>query len=94
MAFSKAAKEAICLRRLLIEFGFEKMARTTLFCDSNGARMLAENPVHHNRSKHIDTRYHFVRDAVETNSPSIIFQQTRWLQMLWPVRSLGSVSTS
>lgn len=76
MALSEAAKEAICLRSSLIELGFEKMAQATLFCDSNGARMLAENPVHHNRSKHIDTKHHFVRDAVHRNKLTIKYVPT------------------
>ena len=76
MALSEAVKEAICLRRSLIEFGLEKTAKTTLFCDSNGARMLAENPVHHNRSKHIDAKHHFVRDAVYRNKLTIKYVPT------------------
>ena len=32
--------------------------------DSQGALALAKNPVHHNASKHIEVRYHFVRDSV------------------------------
>jgi hypothetical protein len=31
--------------------------------DSQGAVALAKNPVHHNASKHIKVRYHFVRDC-------------------------------
>ncbi|KMQ86503.1 retrovirus-related pol polyprotein from transposon tnt 1-94 [Lasius niger] len=76
MALSEAAKEAICLRSSLIELGFEKMAQATFFCNSNGARMLAENPVHHNRSKHIDTKHHFVRDAVHRNKLTIKYVPT------------------
>jgi hypothetical protein len=34
-----------------------------MFSDSQGAVTLAKNPVHHNASKHIEVRYHFVRDC-------------------------------
>jgi hypothetical protein len=34
-----------------------------VFSDSQAAVALAKNPVHHNASKHIEVRYHFVRDC-------------------------------
>lgn len=36
-----------------------------LSCDSQSAIHLAKNQVHHARTKHIDVRYHFIRDVVE-----------------------------
>ena len=36
-----------------------------LFCDNNSATCIAKNPVQHSRTKHIDIRYHFLRDNVE-----------------------------
>ena len=38
-------------------------AATTIFVDNQGAMKLAENPQFHNRTKHIDNRYHFLRDT-------------------------------
>ena len=35
-----------------------------VFSDSQGVVALARNPVHHNASKHIEVRYHFVRECV------------------------------
>ena len=35
-----------------------------MYSDSHGVVALSKNPVHHNASKHIDVRYHFVRDNV------------------------------
>ena len=35
--------------------------------DNQGAIALAKNPVHHNRTKHIDIRYHFIREKVLRN---------------------------
>ena len=39
-------------------------AATTIFVDNQGAMKLAENPQFHNRTKHIDIRYHFIRDSL------------------------------
>ena len=43
-----------------------------LNCDSQSAIHLAKNQVHHARTKHIDVRYHFVRDVIEEGSISLI----------------------
>ena len=36
-----------------------------LLVDNKSAITLSKNPVHHERIKHIDTRYHYVRECVE-----------------------------
>ena len=36
-----------------------------MFCDSQSAIHLAKNQVYHARTKHIDVRYHFVREIIE-----------------------------
>ena len=35
----------------------------TFYNDNQGAQELVKNPIHHSRTKHIDARHHFVRDA-------------------------------
>jgi hypothetical protein len=39
--------------------------KVTLFVDNNSAIALMKNPVFHGRSKHIDIKYHFIRECVE-----------------------------
>ena len=36
-----------------------------MFCDSQSAIHLAKNQVYHARTKHIDVRYHFLREIIE-----------------------------
>ena len=36
-----------------------------LYIDKKSAISLCKNPVHHDRSKHIDVKYHFIRECVE-----------------------------
>lgn len=53
------------LIRFLRELGFDTLADVTIFNDNQGARELAHNPVYHGRSKHIDVRHHFIREALQ-----------------------------
>lgn len=39
-----------------------KQCKYIIFCDNNSAIKLSKNPVMHGRSKHIDVRFHFLRD--------------------------------
>ena len=43
----------------------KELPPTVLWEDNQGAIALAKNPVFHKRTKHIQIRYHFVRDAVD-----------------------------
>ena len=61
---TEAAKEAIWLSRLAKDFGLP--SKTPLLgCDSQSALCLAKNPMFHARTKHIDVRYHFIRQSLE-----------------------------
>lgn len=76
MSMSNASKEAIYLRRLLQELGFLENESVTLHVDNQGALKLAVNPVYHNRSKHIDIKYHHIRDVVESKSVELKYCPT------------------
>ncbi|KAL8109176.1 hypothetical protein AgCh_025316 [Apium graveolens] len=65
MAATTAACHAIWLQRVLSHVIDIKQGPVTLYIDNRSAVNLARNPVFHGRSKHIDLRYHFIRDCVE-----------------------------
>ena len=44
----------------------------TLHCDSQSAIMLAKNPVFHAKTKHIDVKYHFIRDVLEDKHMELV----------------------
>lgn len=67
VALSTAAKEAVYLRRLLLEIGWSLDGPITICGDNISSHHIAKNPVHHKRTKHIDIKYHFVREKVECN---------------------------
>lgn len=66
MALTDAAKEIKWIRILFDElhFGITPRPSTILRTDNQGALALAKNPVHHTRSKHIDIKYHYIRETI------------------------------
>jgi transposase InsO family protein len=65
MALSDTARETMFCRNLLGLLGFT-LDTTPVFGDNNGSLALAANPGgEHQRSKHIDVRYHYIRQRVE-----------------------------
>lgn len=65
IALATAAKEAIWLRSFLQELGINSSHPMDLFVDNTSAIKLAHHQDFHQRSKHIDVRYHFVRNLVQ-----------------------------
>ncbi|KAG8485167.1 hypothetical protein CXB51_021347 [Gossypium anomalum] len=63
MAITEACKEAIWLKGLFSELN-EDLQISTVFCDSQSAIFLTKDQMFHERTKHIDVRYHFVRDII------------------------------
>ena len=51
----------------MIEIDFNLDVPIKIYVDNDSAINLAKNPVFHQRSKHIDIRYHFLRDQVGKN---------------------------
>ena len=76
MAGSEAAKEAIYLGRFLFELGLSDAAPVSIGVDNKGARDLSYNPELHQRTKHIDRRHFFIREAVENEQITVPYVAT------------------
>lgn len=72
MAVTEAFKEAIWLHGLIEDLGLVQK-HVEVYCDSQSAICLAKNQVHHSRTKHIDVRFHFIREIV--NEGDILLQK-------------------
>lgn len=79
VAMSEAAREAIFLKRLISEVSGEVEIPVKIFSDSQSAVAIAQNPVHHQRTKHIDVRHHFVREAVEHGHIELEYLETNYM---------------
>ena len=71
IAANFALKEGLFLRQLLNDLKYPEM-QINLYVDNQGAIDLSKNPVHHERSKHIDIRYHFIRQKVEDETLKLL----------------------
>ena len=65
MAASLATCEAIWMRKILVGLFDSHLDPTVIYCDNQSCIKLSVNPVFHDRSKHIDIRYHHIRDCVQ-----------------------------
>lgn len=63
MAAAEGIKEALWLKGLFAEFSPNQKV-IEVYCDSQSAIHLAKDQLHHERTKHIDIRYHFIRDII------------------------------
>ena len=75
-----AAPSCVChalwLQNLLKELSFPQKEPTKIIVDNKSAIALAKNPVFHDRSKHIDTRYHYIRECVTQKEVQLEYVKT------------------
>ena len=64
MSMSSAAQEALWLQQLHAELGQEQNKPFVIFSDNQSAVKLSNNDCYFPRSRHIDIRYHFLKDHV------------------------------
>jgi hypothetical protein len=54
-----------------------KLSKVPLLCDNESAIRMSDNPVEHSRTKHIDIRYHFLRDHQQRRDIEIAYVNTK-----------------
>ncbi|GJR06788.1 retrovirus-related pol polyprotein from transposon TNT 1-94 [Tanacetum coccineum] len=64
VALSASCAQVMWMRTQLQDYGFN-YNKIPLYCDSQSAIAISCNPVQHSRTKHIHTRYHFIKEQVE-----------------------------
>ncbi|PKU69210.1 putative mitochondrial protein [Dendrobium catenatum] len=71
-SISSVTSEVIWLRRLLAELRLPQNGPTPLYCDNTSAIALANNPVFHARTKHIEIDCHFISDHIKAGALKIL----------------------
>ncbi|XP_067034756.1 uncharacterized protein [Acropora muricata] len=74
MALSSAVQEALWLKHLLVDLKVVTLTPMRVYEDNQAAINMTKNPSYHGRAKHVDIKYHFVRDQVNKKSVSIVLQ--------------------
>lgn len=77
LAAASCACQAIWLRRIMEQLGHKQPSATIIYCDNSSTIKLSRNPVMHGRSKHIDVRFHFLRDLTRDEVVKLEYCQTQ-----------------
>nr|GFB44296.1 retrovirus-related Pol polyprotein from transposon TNT 1-94 [Tanacetum cinerariifolium] len=85
MSFAKAeylslyacCAQVLWMRTQLTDYGFH-LDKIPMYCDSKAAIAISCNPVQHSRTKHIDVRYHFIKEKVEKYVVELFFVGTEY----------------
>ena len=77
IALSSATQEVIWLRQLLTDIGENCTKPVTVWEDNQAAIGLTRNPIGHKRTKHIDIKYHFVREHVLNGNVLVKYCNTK-----------------
>ena len=77
VAAFEASRECIWLRMLLKALNMPRTSPTRLLCDNQAAISLSEDPTLHQRVKHIDIKYHFLREQVQMENLELRYIPSR-----------------
>jgi hypothetical protein len=75
IAMSGCCAQILWMRSQLTDYGLG-FNKVPMYCDNKSAIALCCNSVQHSRSKHIDIRYHFIKEQVENGVIELYFVQT------------------
>nr|GFA45708.1 hypothetical protein [Tanacetum cinerariifolium] len=77
VAVSSCCAQVLWMRTQLTDYGFF-YDKVPIYCDLKSSITISCNPVQHTRTKHIDVRYHFIKDHVEKGTIELYFIGTEY----------------
>ncbi|GJZ17560.1 retrovirus-related pol polyprotein from transposon TNT 1-94 [Tanacetum coccineum] len=77
VSLSACYAQVLWLRTQLTDYGFH-FDKIPMYCDSKAAIAISCNPVQHSRTKHIDVRYHFIKEHVKKGIVELFFVETEY----------------
>ncbi|GJU93847.1 putative ribonuclease H-like domain-containing protein [Tanacetum coccineum] len=77
VSLSACCAQVIWMRTQLLDYGY-KYNKIPMYCDSKSAIAILCNPVQHSRTKHINIRYHFIKEHVEKGTVELYFVRTEY----------------
>ena len=70
---ARGLTEVLWVRKLLSEIGFPTQEASKIMCDNKAIIQISENPVQHDRTKHVEVDRHFIKEKLEANIISLPF---------------------
>ena len=77
VATFSASCDAVWLRKILSDIFELQLDATCIHCDNQSCMKLSENPVSHDKLKHIEINYHYIRDMVERGAVKLQYIATK-----------------
>nr|GEY18980.1 retrovirus-related Pol polyprotein from transposon TNT 1-94 [Tanacetum cinerariifolium] len=77
MALSTSCAQVMWMRTQLQDYGLN-YHKIPLYCDSQSTIAISCNPIQHSRTKHIHTRYHFIKEQVKNGIIELYFVRTEY----------------
>lgn len=77
VAAAGCASQAVWMRRITGKLGCVHDKATVIYCDNSSTIKLSKNSVMHGRSKHIDVRFHFLRELVQDGTIKLVHCGTK-----------------
>ncbi|KAJ9553412.1 hypothetical protein OSB04_017457 [Centaurea solstitialis] len=77
VAAGSCCAQVLWMRNQLLDYGFQ-LSKIPIYCDNTSAIAIANNPVLHSKTKHIEIRYHFIRDHVMNGDVELHFVPTEY----------------
>jgi hypothetical protein len=75
IAAGHCCAQLLWMRQTLRDYGY-RLSKVPLLCDNESAIRMADNSVEHSHTKHIDIRYHFLRDHQQKGDIEIAYVNT------------------
>jgi transposase InsO family protein len=75
MSISSALQEMKWITQFLSEINYTQSSIPILYCDNQAAIAISKNDVNHSRTKHIDIRHHYIREAIQNHELDI-----KWIE--------------
>lgn len=89
MGLAEGCKEALFIYNLFEEI-FSQKLKIELLNDSQSAHKIVKNPIQHKRTKHIDIKYHFIRDVIRSEKFELTYIPTEDMLADVMTKTLGS----
>lgn len=91
ISLCEAAQEAMWLRRLLTDFGIKLSEPSIIFEDNQSCLKLVKNEKFSRRSKHIETKYHFIKDLRDKEVIRLMYCPTELMEADMLTKPLNAI---